>query len=181
MSQDAPYICECGQPLDLARVLDVVPSDGMGSSAQFSPACSGCGRSVEVRLSDGFFDVGYTYSSGSPHFEPVQRVVLDRLAVTPSDPDDVEVTIGDRRWQFGVRRNSSARYCAFARAFAAGRAVGDLGFATCGVSLTGIEHGGERRTPLADTIVEAGDFLYLSGPAPALTRAWHYINDGPGA
>jgi hypothetical protein len=74
-----PYTCACGQKLDLEALLDRLPSNGMGSSAMLSTACSSCGASIELRLHNGGFDVGYSYFGGSMHFEPAQTVSMKGL------------------------------------------------------------------------------------------------------
>jgi hypothetical protein len=172
-----PYTCDCGTKLDLKAALDALPSEHLGSSGMFSPTCT-CGKSVEVRLRNGGYDVGYSYFGGSMHFEPMQRVRVKGLEITPSEPDDLHVVLGTREWHFGIRRPTSSRFCVFAQAFAAGKRVDELDFAQWGVTLTGIHRADARLDFGAETLVAANDFLYLSGPAPALTRAWHYMNDG---
>jgi hypothetical protein len=173
-----PYTCDCGHKLDLVAALDALPSDRMGSSGMFCPACSGCGQSIELRLRNGGYDVGYSYFGGSMHFEPMQRVSIKGMKIVPSGPDDLDVTIGDRQWHFGIRRPSSARYVVFQQAYAAGKRVSELDFARWGVTLSGMERSGMLLEYTPETVIKAEDFLHLSGPSPDLTRAWHYMNDG---
>ena len=173
-----PYTCDCRQKLDLSAALDALPTDHMGSSGMFSPVCSGCGRSIEVRLKNGGFEVGFSYFGGSMHFEPMQRVKVKGLIIAASDPDDLTVSIGSRQWHFGIRRISNSRFCVFAQAFATGKRVDELNFTQWGVSLTGMERGHIPLEYSDATVIEPNDFLWLSGPSPYLTRAWHYMHDG---
>lgn len=143
----------------------------------FVHACV-CGRKDEIRLGSGRFEVGYTYFGGSMHFDPVHTVRVAGLRITPSDPDDLEVVIGDRHWHFGIHHVSHQRFVVFARAFAAGKRLGDLNFQPWGVSVERVERGTGKLEPEPNLVVAAGDFLHLAGPQPALIRAWHYLNDG---
>jgi hypothetical protein len=173
------YTCTCGTRFDLAAALDRLPPDQMGSAGRFVPACPGCGEQLmEISLRNGGFDAGYSYFGGSMHFEAVQRVRVKGMTITPADPDDLDVVIGERRWHFGIRHISRLRFCILSRAFAIGKRVDELDFAQWGVTLTGME---QDRVPVEygnETVIQEGDFLWLSGPDPALTRAWHYLNDG---
>ena len=99
-----PYTCDCGLAFDLKAALDAIPTGRMGKGGMLFPTCARCGQSVEVRLRDGGYDVGFSYFGGSLHFEPLQRVSVRGLRVTPSEPDDLEVVLGARRWQFQFRR-----------------------------------------------------------------------------
>jgi hypothetical protein len=173
-----PYSCQCGQEFDLIAALEALPSDRMGRSGMFSPACSSCGQNLEIRLKNNAFEVGYSYFGGSMHFEVMKTVSVKGLTIEPTDPDDLEVTIGSRHWHFAIRQLTSSRFCVFPRAFAAGRRVNELDFAQWGVTLTGLERGRVPVEFVPETIIEAEDFLHLSGLAPHLTCAWHYINDG---
>lgn len=173
-----PYTCSCGQKLDFIAALDSLPADRMGSAAMFCPVCSGCGQSIEVRLKNGCFEVGYSYFGGSMHFEPMQRVSIKGMKIVVSEPDDLEITIGSRQWQFGIRHTTSARYVVFQNAYVVGKRVAELDFSQWGVTVTGVRRDDICLEHTLETVIEPGDFLCFSGPAPALTRAWHYMNDG---
>jgi hypothetical protein len=173
-----PYTCECGQRFDLVAALDQLPSDRMGSSGMFCPACISCGQSMEVRLKNGGYDVGCSYFGGSMHFEVMKRVSVKGLKITAFDPDDSDVAIGIRHWHFGIRLPATARYVVFQQAFAAGKHLEHLDFARWDVTFTGIHRNGMPLSHSPDTMIEAGDILTFSGPSPALTRIWLYMNDG---
>jgi uncharacterized transporter YbjL len=100
------------------------------------------------------------------------------LNITASDPDDLTVTVGDRQWNFGIRQLTSSRFCVFPRSFAAGKRVCELDFDQWDVTFTGIVRHNLRLEHNQETKIKPDDFLYFSGPAPALTRVWHYMNDG---
>jgi hypothetical protein len=133
---------------------------------------------MELRLKNGGYDVGYSYFGGSMHFEALQRVSIRGLTITVSDPDDLTVTVGNRQWHFGIRQLTHSRFCVFPRAFAAGKRMDELDFDQWGVTFTGIVRNKLRLEHDRETQIEPDDFLCLSGPAPALTCAWHYMNDG---
>ncbi len=99
--------CDCGEALGrvaLIAALDAVPVDRMGSAGMLSLPCPKCGRTMEARVRAGGFDVGFSYSSGSLHFEPLERISVHGLRVERPSPDTMEVTVGDRIWRFaGVR------------------------------------------------------------------------------
>ena len=174
-----PYICNCGQKFDLVAALNAIPPERMGGSGMFVPTCSGCGeKMMEVRLRNGGYDVGYTYFGGSMHFETVQRVSAKGLKTSRSDPDDLDITIDGRHWHFGIRHISSFRFCVLPRAFAIGKRIDELDVNQWEVSLIGMERNGIPFEYSGETVVESDDFLWLSGPSPCLTRAWHYMNDG---
>ena len=173
-----PYVCDCGKKLDLIAALDALPADRMGSSGMFCPSCSSCGKSLELRLNNGSFVVGYSYFGGGMHFEPMKTIRLTGLKITRGDPDDLDVVIGKRRWHFGVTRFSNSRFIVFAQSFAAGKRLSQLNLGEWGVTVTAIERGRTCLEALPETVIESGDFLRLAGPAPALTRAWRYMNEG---
>jgi hypothetical protein len=172
--------CDCGQTFDLAAFLDGLPRDGIASSGMVAHSCPGCGRSVELRLRNGGFDVGYTYFGGSLHFETLKEVRVPGLRVVPSDPDDLDVWLGPRRWHFGWDRPSRLRFAVLSSAFAAGKRLGDLDFDQLQVVVEAVERVGERLAPDRNFLLAESDFLHLRGAGPALTRAWHYMNDGRG-
>jgi len=173
-----PSICDCGQKLDLIAALDALPTDGMGRSGMFVHSCSGCGQKIEVRLRNGKLEVGYSYFGGSMHFEVMRETRVTGLKITRSDPDDLDVGIGTRRWHFGIRHISRLRFVVLPQAFAAGKRLGELNFEQWGVTVMSIERGTQRIEPEPGIIIAPEDFLHLAGPDPALTRAWHYMNDG---
>jgi hypothetical protein len=173
-----PYICDCGQKLDLIAALDALPADQMGSSGMFYPACRSCGQSIAVRLRNNGFEVGYSYFGGSMHFEVIKRVKIKEMMITTLDPDDLDVSIGSRKWHFGICHPSTSRYVVFQKAFAAGKQLKELDFAQWGVTYSGMHRNGMRLEYSPETVIEPNDFLYFSGPAPALTRVWLYMNDG---
>lgn len=173
-----PYTCSCGRKFDLAAALNALPPDGMGSSAMLVPKCAGCGESIEMRLRSGSFDVGYSYWGGSMHFETIAKIRVPKLRITPSDPDDLEVVLGDRHWHFGIRQLSHRRFVIFAQAFANGRRLGDIDFAQWNVIVTGVDRAEQAIAASPELVLAAGDFVHLAGPEPALVRAWHYLNDG---
>ena len=85
----------------------------------FSPPCRGCGQSIEVRLKNGGYEVGYSYFGGSLHFESMQRVSIKGMKIAAFDPDNLDVTIGNRQWHFGIRRPSpfARPLCSFRAGF----------------------------------------------------------------
>jgi len=172
------YTCDCGQKFDLIGALELLSSDRMGKSGMFSSVCLTCGTSIEIRLKNNGFEVGYSYFGGSMHFESMKRVSVKGLKIKPSDPDDLDVAIGDRQWHFGIRHLTSSRFCVFTRAFAAGKRVEELDFNQWNVTLTGVERDHAPLDYSKATVIQGEDFLCLTGLSPALTRAWHYINDG---
>jgi hypothetical protein len=164
--------------LDLVKLLDGLPRDGTSSSGLLGATCPACGAGVEVRLGNGAFEVGYTYWAGSLHFEALQRVRVAGLKLRRTEPDGLEIDLRGRRWSFAVDRPAQDRFVIFANAFAAGKQIGQLDFSRLGVSVLKVERRGELREPGLDWELAEGDFLHLRGPAPALTRAWHYLNKG---
>ena len=172
------YICQCGQAFDLVAALDQRASESIGHSATFGANCVRCGDSFEVRLHNGCYDVGYSYFGGSMHFEALQTIRVSGMAISAGDPDDLDVTVGDRHWHFGIRHLSRQRFVVFSQAFAAGQPVRAIDFARFKVSLVALERDRVRVDCQTDTIIQPNDFLHLEGHAPALTRAWHYLNDG---
>ena len=174
-----PYFCDCGQKLDLAAALDAIAPDRMGRSGMFSLTCSGCGdNALQIRLGNGSFEVGYSYFGGSMHFEPVKRVSVKGLKIIPSDPDDLEVVFGENNWRFAIRHISTQRFCVFQRAFANGKRVEELDYGRWGVTLIRIQRNNEQIEFNDSTMIQADDFLSLSGMSPALTSFWHYLNNG---
>ena len=169
----------CGHAIDLPALLDATPRNGAGSSGMFFAKCPACGEGTELRLANGTATTGYSYFGGSLHFEPMKTCRVAGLKVTASDPDDLDVTLGARHWHFSIDTPSRLRFVVLGNAFAAGRALGELDFAPWGVVVEKVERDGARFDPDAAFTLQPGDFLYLCGPAPALTRAWHYMNDGP--
>jgi hypothetical protein len=172
------YICECGHPLDIITVLDQTEVNRIGQSGMLGTNCEQCAKAIEIHLNPGGFHIGYSYFGGSMHFESLCAIEVPGMTVTVGDPDDLEVTIGDRSWHFGIRQPSRNRFIVFARAFANGKAVRLLDFPRLNVRLTGIERDQVRLDWNPDTVICANNFLHLEGPAPALTRAWHYMNNG---
>lgn len=173
-----PYNCECGKQFDLSAALDLLPVDRMGSSGMFCQTCCNCGQSKEVRLKNGGYEVGFSYFGGSMHFEPIKRVSVKGLKIAVSDPENLDVTIGNRQWHFGICQPSTARYVVFQRAFATGKQLKEMDFDQWGVSFTGMHRNDKRLEHLPETVIEANDFLCFSGPSPALTKVWLYMNDG---
>jgi hypothetical protein len=174
------YVCECGRPLDLVAVLDALPRDGTTHSGLFSTKCAGCERSIEMRLRQGGYDVGYSYFGGSIHFEAVKEVRVKGLAVVPSDPDDLDVRLGERHWHFSYDRRGWQRFAILVAAFARGKRVAELELAQWQVTAGPVERGGAKLPAEEAGALREGDFLWLQGHDPALTRAWHYLNDGRG-
>jgi len=170
----------CGHAIDLPALLDATAGNAAGSSAMLYARCGVCGEGTEMRLANGGVTVGYSYFGGSLHFEPMERYPVKGLKVTASDPDDLEVVLGGRRWRFAVDTPSRHRFVVFDNAFAVGRALAALEFERLSVVVEAVERGAERIAPDPELVVRAGDFLHLRGPAPALTRAWHHMNDGGG-
>jgi hypothetical protein len=170
----------CGHPVDLPALLDATARNGVGSSAMFFAKCPVCGEGTELRLENGRATIGYSYFGGSMHSEPMKTFRVAGLRVEALDPDDLNVRLGDRHWHFSVDAPSRLRFVVFERAYAAGKALSDLDFARWHVTVAQVERGAARFEPDPGLVVEPGDFLHLRGPAPALTRAWHYMNDGRG-
>lgn len=168
----------CGHPFDLVAVLEQKDADSIGQSATFSTPCAQCGQSFEIRLKIGGYDIGYSYFGGSMHFEPLATIQVPGLQVTPGEPDDLDIAIGARRWHFGVRQRRRERFVVLGQAFVAGKSVHQLDFARLHVELTGIERDHVRIAWDRDTVLCARDCLHLEGLAPALTKAWHYMNQG---
>jgi len=175
------YRCTCGAVLDLVALLDSLPEDGTSAARMVGTRCPGCRAPLELRLGNGRFEVGYSYFGGSVHFEVMNEVRVPGLHVTPGSPDDLDVTLGDRHWHFSVRTLSHQRFIVLNGAFAAGERLDALNFAQWGVEVESLERNATRLEPAGDFTLSAGDFLRLCGPAPALTLAWHYLNDGRNA
>lgn len=173
-----PYVCDCGRALDLVAVLDALPRDGTTHGGQLSTKCAGCAASIELRLRPGGYDVGYSYFGGSMHFEPVTRVEVKGLAVAPSDPDDLDVRLGDRHWHFSYDRRGWQRFAILPAAFALGKRLDELDLGQWQVTVGPVERGGAKLPPAEAGELQEGDFLWLQGHDPALTRAWYYLNDG---
>jgi hypothetical protein len=133
---------------------------------------------IEARLENGGFTVGYSYFSGSLHFELVQRVRVRGLTITPTGSDGLQVMLGLRHWSFAVDRFSRHRFAVLDGAYAAGKRIGDLDFGQWEVVVEKIEKDRIMLDPETGHVVAEGDFLWLCGAEPALTRAWHYMNDG---
>ena len=169
----------CGHAIDLPTLLDATPRNGAGSSGMFFAKGPACGEGTELRLANGTATTGYSYFGGSLHFEPMKTCRVGGLKVAASDPDDLDVTLGARQWHFSVDTPSRLRFVVLANAFAAGRALGELDFAQWGVAVEKVERDDARFDADSALLLRPGDFLHLRGPAPALTRAWLYMNDGP--
>ena len=176
-----PYQCDCGTALDLVALLDGLPPDGTSASRMVGTRCAGCKEPIELRLGNGRVEVGYSYFGGSMHFEVMKEVKVRGLHVTPGAPDDLDVTLGERHWHFSVRTPSRLRFVVFDHAFAAGKPLHALDFAQWGVAVVAVERDDTQMEPVDALTLAGGDFLHLRGPAPALTLAWHYINDGRNA
>ncbi|MDK2124736.1 hypothetical protein [Parachitinimonas caeni] len=175
------YQCECGKALDLAEQLDSLPTEACGQSGHLCTRCLQCGQSIEIQLHTGQYEVGYSYWAGSMHFDPVHSVTVHGLKIVGAEPDGLEVSLGERRWQFGISTPSRQRYILFENAFASDKCLAELDFEQWQVRVEAVERAGTRHPPTADFRLQAGDFLHLCGPAPALVRAWHYLNDGKSA
>jgi len=173
-----PYVCPCGTKLDLIKLLDGLPRDGTSSSGMLGANCPACGAGLEVRLGNGAFEVGYSYWAGSLHFETLQRVRVAGLKLRRIEPDGLEISLRERHWSFSVDRPSHDRFVILARAFAAGKRVGQLDLSQFKVRLEKVGRKDELLEPAADLLLAEGDCLHLCGAVPALTRAWHYMNQG---
>ena len=173
-----PYACECGRKLDLVAALDALPPNGTSRSGMVYAKCTACEKGIELRLRNNRFEVGYSYFGGSMHFESTQTVRVSGLKIVPSDLDDLDVTLGERHWHFSVSTPSHQRFIVFANAFAAGKRLAELDFGQWNVTVEAIERNAANMTLADDLVLATGDFLHLCGPGPALTRAWHYLNDG---
>jgi hypothetical protein len=136
-----------------------------------------CGHAIDLPT---LLDATPRNGAGSSlHFQPMNTCGVGGLKVTASDPNDLDVTLGARHWHFSIDTPSRLRFAVLGNAFAAGRALGELDFAQWGVVVERLERDGARFDPDAAFVLRSGDFLYLCGSAPALTRAWHTMNDGP--
>lgn len=173
-----PYTCKCGTGFDLVAALDAQPADHVGSEGAFFHRCAGCGEGIEGRLRSGRVELGYSYWAGSMHFEAMCEIRFRDLKVTASDPDDLDVVLGERRWHFGIRHVGRKRMIVLSQAFAAGKRLGELDFAQWNVTLEQVERGTERVNPAAELVIAAGDFLTVTGPGPALIHVWQYLNNG---
>lgn len=173
-----PYTCKCGKACDLGAALDALAAEQMGRAGMFVYACYACGEKTEACLGAGRVEFGYSYWAGGMHWNAMQEVRLRGLKITRSDPDDIDVVLGDRQWHFGIRQLSRERVVVFQQAFAVGQRLGDLDFAQWNVAVTSVERRGNRLEPHAELLLAADDFITLAGPSPALVRAWHYLNDG---
>jgi hypothetical protein len=122
--------------------------------------------------------LGYSYAAGEPHFEAIRKVRLRGLRVVPGEPDDLDIHLAGRHWHFGVARNSRLRFAVLPAAWARGHRLGDLDFSAVKVEVEALERGGVQGPPVLATVLEVGDFLWLAGPQPALTRAWLHMNHG---
>lgn len=172
------YTCQCGHPLDLISVLDQREMNSIGRSGMLGANCVQCAEAIEMRLKTGGFDIGYSYFGGSMHFEPLCTVRVPGMTVSAAEPDDLEVTIGERTWRFGIRQPCRERFVVFPQAFVAGKTVQQLDFPRLNVRLTGIERNRVRIEWNPETVICANDFLHLEGLSPALSQAWHYMNKG---
>lgn len=172
-------LCECGAPTDLAAWLDALPPDGLGASGHTNLVCPACRASVEVVLGNGTVSLGYSYAAGETHFEPTRQVQVPGLRVVAGVPDDLGVWLAERHWQFGVTLASHLRFAVLPNAWARGRRLGDLEFRAMSVEVEALERAGAKAAPDLGQVLAVGDFLWLAGPQPALTRAWLRMNHGP--
>jgi hypothetical protein len=172
------FRCECGTELDLEAALDALPRAGVGSSGGTSVRCTSCGGSIELRLHDGGYTVGYSYAGGSLHFEPVERVAVAGMNVAAAEPDGLDVRIGQRQWSFAVDRPSRLRFAVLPRASCIGKRLREVDFARLGVEVEHVERGRERLAPDPELVLSLDDFLHVRGPAPALTRAFRMMCEG---
>ncbi len=75
----ADFTCPfCKQSIDAAGFLAGGRGYGTGTDSGWAP-CTGCGETLEFRVGDGLLELGYTYSSGSLHFEAMIAVALEGL------------------------------------------------------------------------------------------------------
>lgn len=172
-----PIEGRCAHSIDLVAMLDQRAADSIGRSGMLSTICKQCGETIEIRLKRGGFDVGYSYFGGSMHYESLRTVRVSGMTVDFCDPDDLDITIGDRHWHFGIRHLSRERFFVLPQAFVVGRTVSLVDFASFNVCLIGIERDRVRLEWNPDTIICSRDFLLLEGLSPALLRAWRYMND----
>jgi hypothetical protein len=88
-----PY---CSAPLDVAALLSAVTGYDRGTDCAAS-LCPGCGKAVEFQVRGGALIVGYTYWSGSFHFEGVLDVPARGLKLV-RDADGVHYEFGGTRY-----------------------------------------------------------------------------------
>ncbi len=156
-----------------------MPLDGVGSSGHTNLVCPACSASQELVIENEKITLGYSYAAGSSHFEPTREVKLKGLLVVPGEPDDLDVQLAERHWHFSVSRLSHLRFAVLPAAWARGRRLGDLDFRSMNVTVEAAERDRVKASPDMERVLEAGDFLWLAGPDPALTWAWFYMNHGP--
>ena len=75
-------------------------------------------------------------------------------------------------------RPSRQRFVVLAGVAAVGKRISELDFVRSDVSVERVERDDEIREPAPGFTQAEGDFPHLSGPAPALTKAWYYLCDG---
>lgn len=79
----------CNRPLDPQTIFARLC--GYAASLKlFCAACPECGKSLEFQVHSGRLELGYTYSSGSPHFEGMVTVRLSGVRIARSAPDTIE-------------------------------------------------------------------------------------------
>ena len=68
----------CKADVDAARFLAGTQGYATGTDSGVAP-CTGCGEALEFRARSGLLELGYTYSSGSLHFEAMLAVAVEGL------------------------------------------------------------------------------------------------------
>ena len=171
--------CHCGHALDLAAVLGVMSPEQVRSDGRIHLHCPGCGEGLDMRLGNGRVEVGFDYFGGSMHFEVMKTLKVAGLKAVPGEPDDLEVTLGGKRWHFGNRTPSRLRFVVFGGAWAAGRKLAELEFGQWDVAVEWVERAEGRLEPIPELEIRPDDFLHLRGLERSMTQAWLYMNEGP--
>lgn len=178
VSMRTPYPCRL--QVDLTALLDRLPADALGHSAHGHMKCEQCGDSFEFRLFKGRFEIGFSYWAGSLHFEATDEAHIPGLVVTPGEPDDLEVTLGERHWEFRRRFKGEQIFMVFEQAWSKGRTLAELGFDRLDVEVMGVERDHVLDRNFSNgTRLAAGERLLLRGYPLALQRAWNVMLNGP--
>jgi len=95
------FRCACGTELGPESLLDAATDydAGMGTLAT---TCPRCGQGLTIQPRRGSVEVGYVYSSGSPHFEGLETVSARGLATEERDDDVLVIALGARRWEHAL-------------------------------------------------------------------------------
>lgn len=169
----------CAHEINLIALLDKIAPNSGGANGYLPFTCDECNGSFVLSLRSRKIEIGNFYSAGSSHFEATISKMLPRLKVTVLEPDDLEVTFGDRQWSFHNRHLTNERVAILPNSFFKNRQLQELDLAQFEVTLVGFKRNGEPLLFDTNTLLLERDQLTIRGFDRALSRAVNYLNFGP--